>query len=160
VASHSAKRVVVYRFERQPVEGFVHPSTYLLGSGVEMLTLAGAVQTISYSDLKAVCFAGEPARFDLFEDHPLFERRPRFPGLWTRFTLKDGDRIDGILPHNLAEWPSAGFLFTPPRASGARQRVFVSREAVMKSEFQGLIGAAALKARPPKLFEDQLQMFE
>jgi hypothetical protein len=160
VASNSAKRVVAYRFERQPLEGFVHPSTFLLASGVELLTLSGAVQAISFADLKAVCFAGEPARFDLFEVHPLFERRPRFPGLWTRFTLKDGARIDGILPHNLAEWPAAGFLFTPPRASGARQRVFIPREALMKSEFQGLIGAGGPKLRQPKLFEDQLQMFE
>ena len=161
MAPNTAKRVVAYRFERQPVEGFFNPSTFFVQTGVELLTLAGALQTLSYAELKAICFGGEPARFDLFESHPVFERRPRFPGLWTRFTLRDGDQIEGILPHNLVEWPSTGFLFMPPRPSGVRQRVFLPREAVKNTELLGVIGVAASRTRPAKrLPEGQLQMFE
>ena len=131
---------------------------------MEILTKAGTVQKIPYADLKAVCFVGEPPRFDLLTTHTLFERRPRLPGLWTRFTLRDGDQIDGLLPHNVAEWPAAGFLFTPPRASSVRQRVFIPREAIARTEFQGVIGvpspAAKEKPRPKRPAQDQLEMFE
>jgi hypothetical protein len=161
LASNTAKRVVAYRFERQPVEGFLNPSTFFVQTGVELLTLAGTVQTLSYSDLKAICFVGEPARFDLFDSHPVFERRPRFPGLWARFTLRDGDQIEGILPHNLLEWPSTGFLFMPPRPSGVRQRVFLPREALKSTELLGVIGIAVSRTRPVKrLPEGQLHMFD
>lgn len=156
--------MVAYRFERQPVQGFVNPATFMLVDGIELLTTSGTVHTIPYSELKAVCFIGEPSRFDLFDAPVLFERRPRIPGLWTRFTLRDGDQIDGILPHNLAEWPPAGFMFTPPRAPSLGQRVFVPRDALTHSEFQGVIGVAAgAKEKPPKrppLGEGQLEMFD
>jgi hypothetical protein len=156
--------VVAYRFERQALEGFVNPATFLLPGGIELLTRSGAVHTIPYSELKAVCFVGEPSRFDLFETPALFERRPRIPGLWTRFTLRDGDQIDGILPHNLAEWPSAGFMFTPPRASSLGQRIFVPREALSHTEFQGVIGiGSGVQEKPPKkspVTEGQLEMFD
>jgi hypothetical protein len=156
--------VVAYRFERQTIEGFVNPATFLLPKEIELLTKAGTLQTISYDELKAVCFVGEPPVFDLFTTHTLFERRPRVPGLWTRFTLRDGDQIDGLLPHNVAEWPATGFLFTPPHASSVRQRVFLPREAIARSEFQGVIGvpspASREKPRPKRPVQDQLEMFD
>ena len=164
MASSTAKHVVVYRFERQPVDGFVNPATFLLAEGIELLTKSGAVHMIPYAELKAVCFIGEPSRFDLFETPVLFERRPRLPGLWTRFTLRDGGQIDGILPHNLADWPAAGFMFTPPRAPNLGQRVFVPRAALAHTEFQGVIGVAAgakeKPARKPPVTEGQLEMFD
>lgn len=141
----------------------MNPATFLLPASIELLTRAGNVQTIPYSELKAVCFIGEPSRFDLFDAPALFERRPRLPGLWTRFTLRDGDQIDGILPHNLAEWPASGFIFTPPRASSLRQRVFVPREALSRTEFQGVVGIAASAREKPSrkpAAEGQLEMFD
>ena len=163
MASSTAKHVVAYRFERQPVEGFVNPATFLLPAGIELLTRAGSVQTIPYPELKAVCFIGELSRFDLFETPAFFERRPRLPGLWTRFTLRDGDQIDGILSHNLAEWPASGYMFTPPRASALGQRVFVPREAVSRTEFQGVIGiGAGAREKPSRkpAGQGQLEMFD
>ncbi len=163
MASSTAKPVVAYRFERQPVEGFVNPATFLLPTGIEVLTRAGSVRTILYSELKAVCFIGELSRLDLFERAALFARRPRLPGLWTRFTLRDGDQIDGILPHNLAEWPASGYMFTPPRAPAIGQRVFVPREAVSRTEFQGVIGigtGAREKPSPKPVGQGQLEMFD
>jgi hypothetical protein len=163
LASSTAKHVVAYRFERQPVEGYVSPATFLLSSGIELLTKEGNVHAIPYSELKALCFIGEPSRFDLFDTSGLFERRPRLPGLWTRFTLRDGDQIDGVLPHNLAEWPSTGFMFTPPRASTLRQRVFVPRDAIARTELLGVIGiGTGAREKPGRkpLQEGQLEMFD
>ena len=152
--------MVAYRFDRQPLEGFVNPATFLLSDGIEILTVNGAVQTVPYGELKAVCFVSEPGRCDLFDSHPLFERRPRLPGLWTRFTLRDGDQIDGVLPHNLADWPKEGYVIVPPRAAAPQQRIFIPREALKKTELQGVIGAIQGKSKPKKAREDQLKMFD
>jgi hypothetical protein len=141
----------------------VNPLTFLLETGIELLSPSGTLQPVPYTELKAVCFVSDPGAFDLFTSHPLFERRPRYPGLWTRFTLLDGDRIDGVLNSNLADWPASGFLFTPPRTSSQRQRVFVPKAAVRLTELQGVIGSAPPRPRRPKpkpTDENQLQMFE
>ncbi|MGA8596420.1 MAG: hypothetical protein WB676_17050 [Bryobacteraceae bacterium] len=160
MVSSTAKRVVAYRFDRQPLEGFVNPATFLLNDGVEILTVTGVVQTIPYTELKAVCFVSEPGRCDLFDSHPVFERRPRLPGLWTRFILRDGDEIDGVLPHNLADWPKQGYVIIPPRASAPRQRIFIPREALKKTELQGVIGTIRAKSSQKKPSSDQLKMFD
>lgn len=160
MVSSTAKRVVVYRFDRQPLEGFVNPATFLLAGAVEILSMDGAVQTVPYSELKAVCFVGEGARADLFDSNHVFERLPRMPGLWARFTLRDGNQIDGILPHNLADWPKEGYFIVPPRASSLRQRIFIPREALKATELRGVIGTAAGKVKTRKGEGDQLKMFE
>jgi hypothetical protein len=153
----------LYRFDRQPLEGFVNPHAYLRDHDLEIMTLAGAVQVSSYLDVKALCFASERAPNDLFTTHNLFERRPKVPGLWTRFTFRDNDQLDGILSHNLLEWPNPGFFLTPPRAGATRQRVFVPKEAVNRTEIMGVVGTSVLRAARPakrKSVEDQLKMFD
>ena len=139
-----AKRVVLYRFDRKPVEGLVNPAAYLLEAGVEFMSLDGNIQQISYAEVKALCFVSDTGSTDLFTDHSLFERRPKVPGLWTRFTLRDADRLDGILSHNLIEWPASGYLITPPRVGISRQRVFLPRAAVAATELRGVVGASAI----------------
>lgn len=158
--SSTAKRVVAYRFDRQPWEGFVNPANFLLPDGAELLTIGGSVEVIPYGHLKTVCFVAEAGHFDLFQSDHFFVRRPRIPGLWTRFTLRDGDRIDGILPHNLSDWPRQGYMATPPRASAARQKIFIPREAIQATELQGVIGLAKDRHKPGKQPADQLKMFE
>jgi hypothetical protein len=107
---------------------------------MELITLDGNLQTIAYTEMKALCFVSEVGRADLFTEHNLFERRPKVPGLWTRFMFRDGDRLDGILSHNLLDWPERGYLITPPRASATRQRVFVPRAALVGTELRGVVG--------------------
>ncbi len=158
--TNTAKRVVAYRFGRQPLEAHVNAATFLRDEGAELLSTAGVLQVISYQELKAICFVGETARFDLFQAHPIFERRPRFPGLWARFTLRDGDQIDGLLPSNLIEWPKHGFTLTPPRASSLRQKVFIPREALDRTDLQGVIGAGGRWKQGRKGAENQLEMFD
>lgn len=161
--SSTVKRVVLYRFDRQPLEGFVNPHACLREHDLEIMSLAGAVQASAYLDVKALCFASERSANDLFTSHNLFERRPKVPGLWTRFTFRDGDQLDGILSHNLLEWPNPGFFLTPPRASATRQRVFVPKEAVNRTEILGVVGTSALRAAGSakrKTAEEQLKMFE
>lgn len=160
--SSTVKRVVLYRFDRQPLEGFVNPHAYLRDHDLEIITLTGAVQISPYLDVKALCFASERAPNDLFSVHNVFERRPKVPGLWTRFTFRDNDQLDGILSHNLLEWPNPGFFLAPPRAGATRQRVFVPREAVNRTEILGVVGVSVLRFPKPdkRSAADQLKMFD
>lgn len=117
----------------------------------------------SYSEVKALCFGTEAASSDLFRIHTAFERRPKLAGLWTKFVFKDGDQLEGILEHNLLDWPAAGFLITPPRASAARQRVFIPRAALASTELKGVIGAVSTQRTRPKAGkadQDQLKIFD
>jgi hypothetical protein len=141
----------------------VTPGSYLLDGHVEMITRDGNLQRVGYGEFKALCFASENADADLFNNHNLFERRPKTPGLWARFTFCDGDVLDGLLPHNLLEWPTAGYLIVPPNAGASRQRVFIPRRALSNTEMKGVVGNIAGKRKPGRSAgEDrgQLTMFE
>jgi hypothetical protein len=161
----TAKRVVLYRFDRLPLEGIVSPGTYLAEHHLELITVSGSLHNAPYHEFKALCFLSESGPFDLFTDHNLFERRPKVPGLWTRFSFRDGDKLDGILSHNLLEWPPMGYMITPPRSGASRQRVFIPRAALIGTELRGVVGmsaaGAALRKRPstPR-DEGQLRMFD
>jgi hypothetical protein len=163
LAGSTSKRVVIYRFERQLVEGIVSPGAYLLEAGIEIVSLAGALLVFPYEEVKGLCFVNEFGDPRLFSHNNQFERRPRVPGLWTRFTLLDGDTLDGILPHNLLEWPSQGYSITPPHATGLRQRVFIPRVAVKSTELRGVVGMSLAGAAQRRLSrsttEAQLNMF-
>lgn len=147
------------------MEVIVSAGTYLLNQALEFITPEGTLHQATFEDIKALCFYSEAGPPDLFIVHSLFERRPKVPGLWTRFTFRDGDQLDGILSHNLLEWPQAGYLVTPPRAGSNRQRVFIPRAAVIGTELRGVVGRSAVSAKRPKKKEpadahSQLSMFE
>jgi len=157
--------VILYRFDRQPLEGIVNPDGYLLQERIEMITLDGSIQNPAYTEFKALCFVSESGKADLFTEHKSFERRPKMPGLWTRFLFRDGDQLDGILSHNLLEWPKNGFSIIPPRAGATRQRVFIPRAALTATELRGVVGASGASSRSRKKEGraqdgDQLTMFE
>jgi hypothetical protein len=142
----------------------VNPSAYLLAEGIELMTMTGNLQLARHGEVKAICFASEPGPNNLFTLNNLFERRPKAAGLWARFTLRDGAELDGILSHNLLDWPESGYLLTPPRASGARQRVYLPRPAIAATELRGVVGKAAAPGQkaPAKRVDElgQLSMFD
>lgn len=147
------------------MEVIVSVGMYLLDQGLEVITPDGNLHQVPFADVKALCFFSEVGPADLFTAHSLFERRPKVPGLWTRFTFKDGDQLDGILSHNLLEWPPAGYLVTPPRAGSNRQRVFIPRLAVIGTELRGVVGKSAIAVRhagtvEPEDAHPQLRMFD
>jgi len=162
--SSTAKQIILYRFDRQPVEGIINPGAYLLADKVEWITVSGMLQNTPYTELKALCFVSEGGAAGLFQEHKIFERRPKAPGLWTRFTFKDGDLLDGILSHNLLDWPEAGYFITPPRAGATRQRVFIPRAALLGTELRGVVGRSAIAGKQKEAQkgdqQDQLSMFD
>ncbi len=132
---------------------------------MELMLLDGTLQIIDYNSVKAVCFSAEGAPADLFQNETAFERRPKTAGLWASFRLRDDDVLEGILPHNLLEWPAQGYLLTPPRANVYRQRVFLPRLAVRETALRGIIGKGSAfekKAAAKKLDPSgrQMSMFD
>lgn len=161
----TSKRVVLYRFDRERLEGIVNPAAYLESPGAEgperceLISASGTLTPVPYSEVKAVCFVSESGDPRLFSFNTAFERRPRTPGLWTRFTFRDGDQLEGILSNNLIEWPAHGYLATPPFVSGLRQRVFIPRTALTATELRGVIGAAGEKKLRRRPSTGQLEIF-
>lgn len=119
---------------------------------------------VAYAELKALCFVSDNASSDLFDVHQFFDRRPKAPGLWTRFTFRDGSKLDGVLSHNLLEWPEHGYFVIPPHAGTHRQRVFIPRLALIQTELRGVVGTSALlvegRRRQESGGDRQLPMFE
>lgn len=120
---------------------------------------------VAFAEVKALCFVSEGGQADLFTEHTLFARRPKQPGLWTRFTFRDGDQLDGLLSSNLLEWPEWGYSAVPPRAGATRQWVFIPRLAVTGVELRGVVSRPAAPKRPGshkavEAEETQLTMFE
>jgi hypothetical protein len=159
------KRVIIYRFHRQPLAGIVNPANYLRERHLEMITKDGILERLPYEEVKAVCFVAEEGKANLFSESTVFERRPRLAGIWARFTFSDGDRLDGILPHSLLDWPEQGYSLTPPRAGPGRQRVFLPRMALSSAELLGVVGASAkvqmqTKKGPTRPDVNQINMFD
>ena len=117
---------------------------------------------VLYGELKAMCFVSDNAQADLFDLHTHFTRRPKSSGLWARFTFRDASQIEGVLPHNLLEWPQHGYFMTPPHASLQRQRVFIPKLALAQTELRGVVGGSLATGgeRRPEHTERQLPMFE
>ena len=146
------------------MEGVVNPATCFLADQVEIITTQVNFVGVKYGELKAICFVSDNAPPDLFDIHQFFERRPKVPGLWTRFTFRYVSKLDGILSHNLLEWPENGYFITPPHAGTHRQRVFIPRQALLQTELRGVVGTSAISAEGRRKTESprelQLPMFE
>jgi hypothetical protein len=139
VASSTVKKVVVHRFDRENLIGFVNPFSYLQPQTIELLTPAGALLTLSYSDVKSVCFVRD---FEAGEEpRKIFLTRPKLAGLWIRMVFRDLEVLDGILPNDLLAWEIAGFTVTPPEPDSNNQRVFVPREALKSIQVLGVVGS-------------------
>lgn len=163
MAGSTSKKVVAVRFDREPIPGFVNPQTYLQPGGIEVLTSAGNVAILPYSEVKALCFVRDTSSGEAWRPNLAFTARPKSEGLWVRFRFRDGDTIEGLVSSNLLALEPGGFTITPPDAGGASvARVFVPKAAVVETQVLGVIGVAAhraaRKAKPGR--EDQLKMFE
>ena len=152
----TAKKVIVRRFDRENLIGYINPFSYLQPQGLELLKPDGALAVVPYREVKSVSFVkdfetdAEPAR--------VFLTRPKLEGLWARMIFRDGEVMDGILPNNLLSWEVAGFTVTPPESDSNNQRVFVPREALRSIQILGVVGSP-LKARRKKAAPDQPTLF-
>jgi len=139
VASSTAKKVIVRRFDRENLTGFVNSLSYLQPHNLELLTPEGSLILLPYEDVKSVCFVKD---FEAeAESRRVFLTRPKLEGLWVRMLFRDGEVLDGILPNNLLAWEFAGFTVTPPEPDANNQRVFVPRAALKSIQVLGVVGS-------------------
>jgi hypothetical protein len=149
VASSTAKKVIVRRFERDRITGYVNPSSYLQQETVEVLKTDGTLALIPYREVKSVAFVKD---FDGdTEAGRIFLNRPKLEGLWVRMLFTDGEVADGVLPNNLLSWDTVGYTITPPEPDGNCQKAFVPRTALRSMQILGVVGSPlrSKKTRPP-----------
>ena len=139
MSSSTAKKVIVRRFERENLTGFVNTFSYLQPSAIELLKPDGALVLLPYDEVKSVCFVKD---FEAeTETRKIFMTRPKLEGLWVRMLFRDGEVLDGILPNNLLVWEIAGYTVTPPEPDSNNQRVFVPRSALKSIQVLGVVGS-------------------
>ena len=154
------KKVLVLRFDRETLPGFVSPQTWLQAEGLELLSTGGSVATIPYTEVRFVCFVrdfdqGEPRR-----ELRTFTSRPKTTGLWLRLHFRDGEIMDGIMSNNLLQVEPQGFSFIPPDPGYQNQKVFVPRAALSTIQVLGVVGSPLNRRKgktPPK---DQIGLFD
>lgn len=163
MAGSTNKRVLVARFDRETLRGFVQASGVFGGEEFELLTPEGSLLRVPFSETKAVCFVRDFESGEIWREHRSFAARPKSAGLWVRLRFRDGDSLEGMLANNLMVVEPAGFHIVPPDPSFQNQRIFVPRAALTEVQVLGVIGSPLRARRPKKLppkEEDQLEMFE
>lgn len=160
MAQSTNKKVLLARFDREPVEGFVQASAGFDGENIEVLTPQGTLLRIPSRDTKAVCFVRDFDGRETWREHRTFLTRPKMPGIWLRLLFRDGDSMEGMLPNNLILIDQAGFSIIPPDPTFQNQRIFVPRSALREVQVLGVVGSP-LRRRPSKKppEEGQLEMF-
>ncbi len=160
--SSTAKKVIVHRYQREPVLGYVHPSTYLQAHFAEVLLANGVLQQVPLTEIKQVWFVKDFDGARTQPDQRVFQSRPKLEGLWVRLEFLDGDLQEGVLPNNLASTEAAGFVITPPNSAGNTQRIFVPRNALKALTVLAVVGLRtgkkpkdALSGGQPSLFTDE-----
>ncbi len=157
----TSKKVVIRRFDREPLKGFVNPQSYLQADGLELLSTNGVLAKVPYEDVKAVCFVRDFNAEEPSTERRTFASRPKNFGLWVRMRFRDGEVMDGLFPNNLLQWEAQGYTFVPPNPSSNNQKVFVPRMAVTEVQVLAVVGSplrgGRLRARPKA---EQMGLFE
>jgi hypothetical protein len=154
------KKVLISRFDRDALSGFVNPQSYLSTEGLELLSQEGSVSTIPYLEIKLVCFVRDFTQGEPRKELRLFTTRPKMEGLWVRMRFRDGDMMDGMLANNLLQLDQYGFSVVPPDPGFQNQRVFIPKSALTAIEVLGVVGSALRMRKPKPVPKEQLGMFD
>ena len=160
MAASTAKKVLIRRFDREPLTGFVNAQSYLQPQGVELLTPGGACLVVPYSEIKVVCFVRDFGSVEPTQEKKVFNTRSKTDGLWVRMELRDGEVLDGILSNNLLQLTPEGFTVTPPDAYSNNQKLFVPRAALSQLNVLGVVGSPLTRRKPKPAPEGQIGLFE
>ena len=151
------KKVVVRKQDRDTVNGFVGPN-FISDGKLELLNPAGNLVAIELSDIKGVYFVRDWSEGEGLP-RKTFTTRPRTEGLWVRLVFRDNDTMEGMMPNDLTQILSEGFLVNPPDTRSNVQRVFVPRTALLSLTVLAVIGGPAARRRRPEAPEQQVPMF-
>ncbi len=143
--SSSRKKIIVRKFSREWLAGYIAAANFVVEGAVEVLDLSGKVIKIPLGEVKWLCFVRD---FNSGEvDNPerllrkTFAGRPRTEGLGLRLGLKDDDRIEGMASNDISLLNPWGIFLTPPDIRSNTQRVFVPRTSIVELEVVAMISA-------------------
>ena len=158
MAVSSNKKVLIARFDRETLRGFVQTPAGFEADAVEMLTPEGTIQRVPYSETKLICFVRDLDTGETWREHRSFAARPKSPGLWVRLVFRDGDAMEGMIANNLMLMEPAGFSIIPPDPTFQNQRIFVPRAALAEVQVLGVIGSPLKRRRVVKSPKEDQQM--
>lgn len=150
------KRVVVRKFGRDSLSGYVAPTAFVSNGKLELLNTGGNLVFVELAEIKSVYFVREFSDSEF--TRKTFTSRPRTEGLWMRLKFKDNDLLEGLMPNDLTQVSADGFLLNPPDTRGNVQRIFVPRSAVVSANVLAVIGSpqARRKAAPDQAAQPEL----
>jgi hypothetical protein len=160
LASSTTKKVLIRRFEREPLVGFVNPQVYLRPGGIEIMTQGGAVTLVPYDEAKSVCFVKDFEASDSEPERKVFNTRPKTDGLWVRMTFRDDEVMEGILANNLLRLEPHGFTIVPPDPYSNNQRIFLPKAALKELQVLGVVGSPLKRRKPKPETKEQIGLFE
>lgn len=158
MAASTNKKVLVARFEKTPLEGFLHLPEDSQAAFLELLTAEGTLQRLPLSEVRLVSFVRDFPAAETWRHHRSFLNRPKAHGLWVRLRFRDGESLEGVMPNDLLQ-AEAGFTVVPPDPTFQNQRIFVPRQALQTVQVLGVIGSP-LRRKKPVVGETQLKMFD
>ncbi|MFZ5927666.1 MAG: DUF6982 domain-containing protein [Acidobacteriota bacterium] len=159
MSGSTAKKVLVDRYDRSQVRGFVQAQSLNQGAEIELLSADGAVLRLPAGQVKTVSFVREFDGPSIWEERCEFLARPKAPGLWVELRFRDGSRLEGVIPNDLLVLEGAGVMLTPPDPAGNTQRVFAPRQSLAAAAVLGVVGAARRRTRKPPEAAGQIRLF-
>jgi hypothetical protein len=160
MSGSTVKKVLVRRFDRESLVGFVNPQNYLQPVGIELLRPDGTISLLTYEEVKTVYFVKD---FDVAEEPSgprVFNTRPKIGGLWVRLRFRDREIMEGVLLNDLLRLDVYGFTLVPPDPSFTQQRVFVPRAAVDECQVLGVVGSPLTRRKAKPVPKEQIELFE
>ena len=147
--SSTHKKVILRKLDRDAMQGFVAPASFIVEGKVEQMNTAGKVVLVDLADVKGVYFVREFADVDS-STRKTFATRPRTEGLWVRLKFRDNDVLEGLMPNDLTQLSRDGFFINPPDSRGNLQRIFVPRSALAELMVLSVIGGPSARRRRPR----------
>lgn len=157
MSGSTTKKVVLARFDREPLRGFLNPHAWVQNGAVDLLSPSGSLHPVPLETVKAICFVRDLEGAGIFSERTQFRARPKSSGLWVELRFRDGDLLEGMIPNNLLGIEENGIGVTPPDASGNTQRVFVPKPALSEVNVIGVIGVPRKRVKEEE--ERQIQLF-
>ena len=160
MGASTAKKVLVDRYDRSLLRGYVQPQTWRTPDGLELMSPEGAVSIIPYPQIKCVSFVRDLQGRSALGERREFMARPKSAGLWIELQFRDGDSIESMISNYMLEMEAEGMYATPPESAGNAQRIFVPRAGLNGVQVLGVVGKPKTKReRPTPSASKQIKLF-
>ncbi|HYO79950.1 MAG TPA: hypothetical protein VES20_01000 [Bryobacteraceae bacterium] len=151
----TSKKVTVQRFDREPIQGFISPGAWLTPNGAEVLTSAGNLHVVPYSEIRWVSFLREFGEDPSLHMRRSFVARPRVNGIWLKLLFRDQTVLEALIGNDLLQVEQYGLHVQPPDQA---LRIWVPRAALAAIQVLGVAGSPWRKRAEPT--KDQGKLFE